>query len=117
MAWAMPRRSVPTTGTWIWPSDPRRRCRDPVGLLLRLSNNVPNYPAWQAYFRKHPPPTLIVWGRNDYLFPADGTHPYERDLKNLESHLLDTGHLALEEEGPQIANWIRDLMQSKVVPY
>ena len=26
--------------------------------------------AWQAYFRKHQPPTLIVWGKNDTDLPA-----------------------------------------------
>jgi pimeloyl-ACP methyl ester carboxylesterase len=68
--------------------------------------NVPLYPAWQQYFRDYQPPTLIVWGKNDDIFPADGAYPYKRDLKNLEFHLLDTGHFALEEKGDEIANYI-----------
>ena len=68
--------------------------------------NVPLYPKWQKYFREHQPATLIVWGKNDYIFPAEGAHPYKRDLKNVETHLLDTGHFALEEKGDEIANYI-----------
>jgi pimeloyl-ACP methyl ester carboxylesterase len=44
-----------------------------------------------------------VWGKNDFIFPAEGAEPYKRDLKNLEFHLLDTGHFALEEDGELIA--------------
>jgi len=68
--------------------------------------NVPLYPAWQQYFRDYQPPALIVWGKNDYIFPADGAHPYKKDLNNLEFHLLDTGHFALEEKGDEIADHI-----------
>ena len=79
-------------------------------LFFDYQNNVPHYPAWQAYFREHQPPTLIVWGKNDYIFPADGAHPYKRDLDNLEFHLLDTGHFALEEDGQLIADHIRNFL-------
>jgi pimeloyl-ACP methyl ester carboxylesterase len=81
-------------------------------LFYDYQNNVPHYPAWQAYFRKHQPPTLIVWGKNDYIFPASGAYPYQRDLKNLEFHLLDTGHFALEEDGQLIADYIRKFLST-----
>ena len=77
-----------------------------LALFYDYRTNVPLYPVWQEYFRKYQPPTLIVWGKNDYIFPADGAYPYKRDLKNLEFHLLDTGHFALEEKGDDIANYI-----------
>ena len=86
-----------------------------LALFYDYQSNVPHYPEWQAYFRKHQPPTLIVWGKNDYIFPAEGAHPYKRDLKNLEFHLLDTGHFALEEDGKVIADYIRNFMTKKVV--
>ena len=72
-------------------------------LFYDYGSNPPLYPEWQAYFREHQPPTLVVWGKNDVIFPASGAHPYKRDLKDLEFHLLDTGHFALEEFGPFIA--------------
>jgi len=85
-----------------------------LALFYDYQNNVPHYPAWQAYFRKHQPPTLIVWGENDYIFPAEGAHPYKRDLKNVDFHLLDTGHFALEEDGHVIADAIRRFLNGQV---
>ncbi len=76
-------------------------------LFYDYGSNPPLYPEWQAYFRKHQPPTLVVWGKNDQIFPAEGAHPYKRDLKTIEFHLLDTGHFALEEDGDFIAARIR----------
>ena len=75
-------------------------------LFYDYSSNPPLYPDWQAYFREYQPPTLIAWGKNDYIFPEEGAHPYKRDLKNIEFHILDTGHFALEEDGEEIAHLI-----------
>jgi pimeloyl-ACP methyl ester carboxylesterase len=76
-------------------------------LFYSYGSNPPLYPKWQAYFREHQPPTLIVWGKNDQIFPTEGAHPHKRDLTNLEFLLLDTGHFALEEDGRVIAERIR----------
>jgi pimeloyl-ACP methyl ester carboxylesterase len=81
-----------------------------LALFYSYGSNPPLYPEWQEYLRKQQPPTLIVWGKNDAIFPAAGAHPYKRDLKNLEFHLLDTGHFALEEDGAEIATLIRDFL-------
>jgi pimeloyl-ACP methyl ester carboxylesterase len=81
-------------------------------LFYSYGSNPMLYPKWQAYLRQHQPPTLIVWGKNDQIFPAEGAHPYKRDLKNLEFHLLDTGHFALEEDGTVIANHIRRFLDT-----
>ncbi|MBT8405938.1 MAG: alpha/beta hydrolase, partial [Deltaproteobacteria bacterium] len=53
-------------------------------LFYDYGSNPPLYPDWQAYFREYQPPTLIAWGKNDYIFPEEGAHPYKRDLKNIE---------------------------------
>ena len=74
-----------------------------LALFYDYGTNVALYPQWQALFRQYQPPALVVWGKNDAIFPATGAEPYKRDLKDLEFHLLDTGHFALEEEGPFIA--------------
>jgi pimeloyl-ACP methyl ester carboxylesterase len=86
-----------------------------LALFYDYQNNIPHYPEWQTYFRKYQPPTLIVWGKNDYIFPAEGAYPYKRDLKNLEFHLLDTGHFALEEDGQIIADTIRKFLDKQVI--
>lgn len=85
-----------------------------LALFYSYGSNPPLYPQWQTYFRKYQPPTLIVWGKNDFIFPAEGAEPYKRDLKNLEFHLLDTGHFALEEDGDVIAGYINGFLDKQV---
>jgi pimeloyl-ACP methyl ester carboxylesterase len=85
-----------------------------LALFYDYGSNPPLYPEWQAYLRKHQPPTLIVWGKNDHIFPGEGAHPYKRDLKNLEFHLLDTGHFALEEDGAVIAKTMGAFLRKNV---
>jgi pimeloyl-ACP methyl ester carboxylesterase len=85
-----------------------------LDLFLSYGSNPPLYPQWQEYFRKYQPPVLIVWGRNDQIFPAAGAEPYKRDLKTLEFHLLDAGHFALESEGDLIARLMRDFLDRHV---
>ncbi len=85
-----------------------------LALFYDYGSNPPRYPAWQEYLRTHQPPTLIVWGQNDPIFPAEGAHPYKRDLTDLEFHLLDTGHFALEEDGHVIAELMRSFLDRKV---
>ena len=81
-----------------------------LALFLDYATNVGEYAKWQALFRQHQTPALLVWGQNDVIFPADGAHPYKRDLPNIEFHLLDTGHFALEEYGPFIAERMLDFL-------
>jgi pimeloyl-ACP methyl ester carboxylesterase len=81
-----------------------------LDMFLSYGSNPPLYAQWQAYFRKHQPPTLIAWGKNDEIFPAAGAEPYKRDLKTLEFHLLDAGHFALESDGDVIARLMRDFL-------
>jgi pimeloyl-ACP methyl ester carboxylesterase len=83
-------------------------------LFYDYRSNPPLYLQWQEYFRKHQPPTLIVWGRNDYIFPKEGATPYQRDLNNIEVHLLDTGHFALEEESELIADLISRFLLTRM---
>ncbi|MEH2419880.1 MAG: alpha/beta hydrolase [Nostoc sp.] len=85
-----------------------------LALFYSYGTNPPLYPQWQEYFRQYQPPTLIVWGKNDYIFPADGAYPYQHDLKDVEFHLLDTGHFALEEDGDAIANYIDQFLTSRL---
>ena len=83
-------------------------------LFYSYGSNPPQYREWQAYFRNYQPPTLVVWGKNDPIFPAEGAEPYKRDLKNLEFHLLDTGHFALEEDGDEIARYMENFLDKQV---
>jgi pimeloyl-ACP methyl ester carboxylesterase len=80
-------------------------------LFYNYSTNLALYPEWQAYFRKHQPPTLVVWGRNDPIFIEAGALAYQDDLRNIEVHLLDTGHFALEEDSQAIADLIKKFLR------
>ena len=83
-------------------------------LFYDYRTNVPLYPEFQAYFREHQPPTLVVWGEHDFIFPAEGAVPYAGDLENVETHLLNTGHFALEEEAHTIASLMLDFLERNV---
>ena len=85
-----------------------------LALLYDYRANLGQYARWHEYFRKHQPPTLIVWGRNDIIFPAEGARAYLHDLPRAELHLLDTGHFALEDKGDEIARLMLDFFDRKL---
>jgi pimeloyl-ACP methyl ester carboxylesterase len=81
-----------------------------LDLFYDYRTNLGLYPQFQKFFRERQPPTLIVWGKNDVIFPADGARAYLKDLPRAELHLLDTGHFALEDQGAEIARLMRDFL-------
>ncbi|QEM03619.1 alpha/beta hydrolase [Mucilaginibacter rubeus] len=85
-----------------------------LDLFYDYQTNVTMYPQWQEYFRTQNPEMLIVYGKNDYIFPVAGAEAYKKDVKNLEYHLFDAGHFALESSGTEIAGAIRDFLDRKV---
>lgn len=87
-----------------------------LDLFQDYGTNVPLYPEFQAFFRQYQPPTLILWGRNDKIFPADGATPYLRDLPDAELYFLDTGHFALEDKLDVMAPMIHNFLDRQVAP-
>ncbi|WP_395397776.1 alpha/beta hydrolase [Novosphingobium sp. BL-8A] len=85
-----------------------------LDMLGDYGANVPLYPQFQAFFRERKPPTLIVWGKNDKIFPEAGAHPYLRDLPDAEIHILDSGHFALEDRLDVMAPLIRNFLDRKI---
>ena len=81
-----------------------------LDLFYDYRKNVALYPQFHEFFRERQPPTLVVWGRNDKIFPAEGAQAYLRDLPQAELHLLDTGHFALEDKGAEIASLMLDFL-------
>lgn len=81
-----------------------------LAMFYDYQNNVKLYPKWQAYFRTHQPRTLIVYGKDDYIFPVAGAEAYKKDLKNLDFNLFDTGHFALESFEQEITDKIRNFL-------
>ncbi|MFC7817070.1 alpha/beta fold hydrolase [Streptomyces sp. NPDC057367] len=81
-----------------------------LDLLFDYHTNIDSYGRWQAWLRRHTPPTLIAWGRNDPFFTEPGARAYLRDLPDAELHLFGTGHFALDTHLPEIAPLIADFL-------
>ena len=64
-------------------------------------------------FPENQPPTRIIWGKNDQIFPAAGAcltaRPDEPGIP-----LFDTGHFALEEDCEAIAELMRYFLRRSV---
>lgn len=84
-----------------------------LALFYDYQNNIKRYPEWQSYLRKHQPSVLIVWGKHDAFFPVPGAEGYRRDVKDVDYNILNTGHFALEEEGPFIAKKVREFLSTR----
>jgi pimeloyl-ACP methyl ester carboxylesterase len=85
-----------------------------LDLLGDYKSNVAMYPEFQAYFRKHKPPLLATWGKNDPFFLPPGAEAFKRDLPGAEVRFFDTGHFALETHGEEIAEAIREFLPRAV---
>lgn len=109
------RRLSPDTWTLDWSLLMRPGNIDmQLDLFGDYQRNVALYPKSHEFFRRYRPPTLIVWGRYDPFFTVAGAQAYQRDLPDVQLHLLDAGHFALETHAPEIAGFIRDFLEAKV---
>ncbi len=81
-----------------------------VGVIAGLKENVAWSSKYQAYLREHQPPTLIVWGPQDGFMPEGSARAYLRDLPDVELHLLDGGHWALETNLHEIVRLTREFL-------
>jgi pimeloyl-ACP methyl ester carboxylesterase len=73
-------------------------------------SNVALYPVFQEYFRKHRPPFLAAWGKNDPFFLPSGAEAFKRDIPGAAVRFFDTGHFALETHCDEIAAAIREFL-------
>ena len=81
-----------------------------MDLLLDYGQNIRQYAQLHDYFRRHLPPTLAIWGRNDPFFIPAGAEAFKRDNPAAEVRFLDTGHFALETHGAEIAAAMLDFL-------
>lgn len=82
-----------------------------LDLFGDYKSNVALYPQFQAYFRKHKPPLLAAWGKNDPFFLPPGAEAFKRDIPAADVRFFDTGHFALETHCDEIAAAIRQFLQ------
>lgn len=85
-----------------------------LDLAFDYQSNVAAYPQWQAYLRDKRPPTLVVWGKNDPLFTVAGALAFAREVPETETHLLNASHFALDEKPVQIADLVRQFLDSRL---
>ena len=82
-----------------------------LDLFGDYKSNIALYPAFQDYFRKHKPPFLAVWGKNDPFFLPPGAEAFKRDIPNAIVRFFDTGHFALETHAREIGDAIREFLK------
>ena len=78
-----------------------------LDLMGDYKSNVALYPTFQAYFRKHQPPFLAVWGEADPFFLPAGAQAFKRDIPGAIVKFYATGHFALETHAREIAEAIK----------
>jgi pimeloyl-ACP methyl ester carboxylesterase len=81
-----------------------------LDLFLDYANNVKLYPKFQEYFRKHQPPLLAAWGKNDPFFIPPGAEAFRRDIPSAKVVFYDTGHFALETHAQEIGDQIHSFL-------
>ncbi|KAG9232409.1 Alpha/Beta hydrolase protein [Amylocarpus encephaloides] len=78
-----------------------------LDLLQDYGSNVLLYPRFHEWFRASRVPILAAWGRNDSIFLPAGAAAFREDLgEQVELHLLDAGHFAVETETEELAGLI-----------
>lgn len=86
-----------------------------MDLLLDYGSNIAQYDQLHAYLRRHQPPLLALWGRNDPFFIPAGAEAFRRDNPNAEVRFLETGHFAIETHGAEIAAGMLALLERAAV--
>jgi len=85
-----------------------------LDLFYDYRTNVARYAEWQNFLQQRQPKTLIFWGQQDLFFTREGGEAYLRDLPRAELHRLDSGHFAVEDCGPEIAQKMIDFHAREV---
>lgn len=81
-----------------------------LDLLYDIRTNGPTFKAAQDYLRSQKPPTLVVSGKNDILFPGDNQQRYREIVPTAEIQLTDSGHCALADKSQEIAARMHDFL-------
>ncbi|CAN6671159.1 hypothetical protein TRVA0_044S00540 [Trichomonascus vanleenenianus] len=82
-----------------------------IDLFKDYENNVKLYPEFHKFFRKSQVPILATWGKHDPIFAPPGAEGFKKDAKDVEVHILDAGHMAVESNTEEIAGYILDFFK------
>ena len=81
-----------------------------LDLLYDIRTNGPTLKSAQEYLLAEKPPTLVVSGKNDILFPGKNQERYREVVPNAEIHLTDSGHCALADKSEEIASRMHEFL-------
>ena len=77
-------------------------------------NPMAEYGVWQTYFRRHQPPTLVLWAKDEPMYDEMGAHAFHKDLKNMDMYVYEAGPWMLETNATDLANRVnRFLLDNK----
>ncbi|MEL7587221.1 MAG: alpha/beta hydrolase [Prolixibacteraceae bacterium] len=79
-------------------------------LNCTYKSNLDMFPVFQEYFRAHQPRAIVIWGKYDVFFDVDEASCYKRDLPQVQTHILDGGHWALETNFDEVLDLISRFM-------
>lgn len=106
-----------TVSPELWRLDWQRMLR-PGNLEMQFElncdyqTNPEMFPAFHEFFRKYQPPALVIWGKYDPYFNVEEAECYKRDLKNVQVHILEGSHMALESNFDEVLELIEEFMES-----
>jgi pimeloyl-ACP methyl ester carboxylesterase len=52
----------------------------------------------------------VIWGRFDPSFQLDEVAAFKRDVPDAETHILDAGHFALNDQPDRVAQLVADFL-------
>jgi len=81
-------------------------------LFYDYRTNVGAYPKWQAWMQETQPKLLVVWGKHDLSFDPGEPERYLKDVPDAGIHVLDAGHFALDTKADEIADLVRQFIDS-----
>lgn len=75
-----------------------------------FQSNMAMYQAYQEYFRKYQPTTLVIWGKSDPFFNVREAEQYKRDLVHLRVHVIEGSHMLLETNFDIVHELVTDFL-------
>ena len=82
-------------------------------LFYDYRTNVAAYPTWQEWLQRTQPEFLVLWGKHDLSFDLGEPDRYRKDVPNVQVHILDAGHFALDTKPDEIAVLVREFMNGQ----
>ncbi|EPE25431.1 alpha/beta-Hydrolase [Glarea lozoyensis ATCC 20868] len=84
-----------------------------LDIFYDYQTNLPLYPKFQEFFKSSKVPILAAWGKHDIIFVSPGAEAFKKDLGDqVELHLLDAGHFAVESHTDVLADLILKFLET-----